>query len=140
MYLSQKYEKNVLDIRGVLGMKYKVLKLLGSGSFGDVYLGQHKKSGDLVAIKCEDIKSNYKVLKNEEISTIISTFKLITGDFWLSKPAGYFMNYKKRGQGISSEFQGKSAKGDRWFTQNSVALSKGKYSNRSVKKLWKAAN
>jgi hypothetical protein len=58
-------------------------------------------------------------------------FKLITGDFWLSKPTGYFMNYKKRGQGISSEFQGKSSKGEKWFTQNSIALSKGKF-NRQI--------
>jgi hypothetical protein len=58
-------------------------------------------------------------------------FKLITGDFWLSKPTGYFMNYKKRGQGISSEFQGKTATDAKWFTQNSVALSKGKF-NRQI--------
>jgi hypothetical protein len=58
-------------------------------------------------------------------------FKLITGDFWLSKPSGYFMNYKKRGQGISAEFQGKSINGDKWFTQNSIALSKGKF-NRQI--------
>lgn len=58
-------------------------------------------------------------------------FKLITGDFWLSKPTGYFMNYKKRGQGISSEFQGKNTNGNAWKTQNSVALSKGKF-NRQI--------
>lgn len=65
MNLSQKSEKSVLDICGALGMKYKVLKLLGSGSFGDVYLGQHKKSGELVAIKCEDLASSSRLLKNE---------------------------------------------------------------------------
>ena len=58
-------------------------------------------------------------------------FKLITGDFWLSKPSGYFMNYKKRGQGMSAEFLGKTTQGDHWYTQNSVALSKGKF-NRQV--------
>jgi hypothetical protein len=58
-------------------------------------------------------------------------FKLITGDFWLSKPSGYFMNYKKRGQGMSTEFLGKTSQGDHWYTQNSVALSKGKF-NRQV--------
>ena len=65
MNIIEKYEKNVLDIQGVLGKKYKVLKLLGSGSFGKVYLGQHKKSGELVAIKCEDLESNSNLLKNE---------------------------------------------------------------------------
>jgi hypothetical protein len=37
-------------------------------------------------------------------------FKLITGDFWISKPMGYFMTYKKRGQGMSAEFQMEYAK------------------------------
>jgi hypothetical protein len=74
--------------------------------------------------KLQEFDQVYIQLSNDQ-------FKLITGDFWLSKPTGYFMNYKKRGQGISSEFQGKSTKGERWFTQNSVALSKGKF-NRQI--------
>jgi hypothetical protein len=28
-------------------------------------------------------------------------FKLIAGDFWINKPQGYFLNYKKRGQGLT---------------------------------------
>lgn len=58
-------------------------------------------------------------------------FKLITGDFWISKPMGYFMTYKKRGQGMSAEFQGQTSTGIKWNTQNSVALSKGKF-NRQI--------
>ncbi len=74
--------------------------------------------------KLQEFDQVYIQLSNDQ-------FKLITGDFWLSKPSGYFMNYKKRGQGISSEFQGKTATDAKWFTQNSVALSKGKF-NRQI--------
>lgn len=74
--------------------------------------------------KLQEFDQVYIQISNEN-------FKLITGDFWLSKPTGYFMNYKKRGQGLSSEFQGKNLKGNSWKTQNSVALSKGKF-NRQI--------
>jgi hypothetical protein len=74
--------------------------------------------------KLQEFDQVYIQISNEQ-------FKLITGDFWLSKPTGYFMNYKKRGQGISSEFQGKNTNGYPWKTQNSVALSKGKF-NRQI--------
>ena len=74
--------------------------------------------------KLQEFDQVYIQLSNDQ-------FKLITGDFWLSKPSGYFMNYKKRGQGISSEFQGKTVNDAKWFTQNSVALSKGKF-NRQI--------
>jgi serine/threonine protein kinase len=33
--------------------KYRVLQKIGSGRFGEVYLGQHEKTGERVAIKCE---------------------------------------------------------------------------------------
>ena len=74
--------------------------------------------------KLQEFDQVYIQLSNDQ-------FKLITGDFWLSKPSGYFMNYKKRGQGISSEFQGRTVNDAKWFTQNSVALSKGKF-NRQI--------
>ena len=74
--------------------------------------------------KLQEFDQVYIQLSNDQ-------FKLITGDFWLSKPTGYFMNYKKRGQGISSEFQGRTGNDAKWFTQNSVALSKGKF-NRQI--------
>ena len=57
--------------------------------------------------------------------------KLSVGDFWLSKPQGYFMSYKKRAQGITNEYQFRDQKNGLWQTQISGALSKGKF-NRQI--------
>lgn len=57
--------------------------------------------------------------------------KLVTGDFWISKPEGYFMNYKKRGQGLTAEYKWKDRKENTLSIQSSAALSKGKF-NRQI--------
>lgn len=57
--------------------------------------------------------------------------KLIAGDFWLSKPTGYFMNYRKRAQGLSVNYKWNKHKDKVWTTQLSGALSKGKF-NRQI--------
>lgn len=57
--------------------------------------------------------------------------KLIAGDFWLSKPQGYFMNYRKRAQGLTFNYKWKTAKENEWSSQISGALSKGKF-NRQI--------
>lgn len=58
-------------------------------------------------------------------------FKLTAGDFWISKPDGYFLTYKKRGQGLSGEYFWKKDKTGMIKTQVSGALSKGKF-NRQI--------
>lgn len=58
-------------------------------------------------------------------------FKVIAGDFWLSRPQGFFMNYRKRAQGLTAEYQWKTAEENTWKTQASGALSKGKF-NRQI--------
>lgn len=58
-------------------------------------------------------------------------FKLTAGDFWLSKPEGYFLTYKKRGQGLTGEYYWKKEKNKTIKTQVSGALSKGKF-NRQI--------
>jgi len=58
-------------------------------------------------------------------------FKTIAGDFWLYKPKGYFMNYRKRAQGLTTEYTWKADSVSTWKTQVSGALSKGKF-NRQV--------
>ena len=58
-------------------------------------------------------------------------FKVTAGDFWISKPEGYFLTYKKRGQGLSGEYIWKQTKNSTIKTQVSGALSKGKF-NRQI--------
>uniref|UniRef100_A0A6C0JH54 non-specific serine/threonine protein kinase n=1 Tax=viral metagenome TaxID=1070528 RepID=A0A6C0JH54_9ZZZZ len=48
--------------------KYKILGKLGSGKFGTVFLGIHKKTqknNENVAIKMEDLRTSHKLLKHE---------------------------------------------------------------------------
>lgn len=64
-----------------------------------------------------------------------NNFALIGGDFWLRKPQGYFMNYAKRTQGASFEFNhdlawvGMKGKANH---QISGAFSKGKFSRNII--------
>ncbi len=58
-------------------------------------------------------------------------FKLNAGDFWISKPTGYFLSYKKRGQGLTGEYYWLKNKNQTIKTQVSGALSKGKF-NRQI--------
>jgi len=54
-------------------------------------------------------------------------FAVIGGDFWLRKPAGYFLNYSKRTQGLSLEYYQDSAN-----HKVSMAYSKGKFARNVV--------
>lgn len=59
-------------------------------------------------------------------------FKLIAGDFWIYKPQGYFMNYKKRAQGLYGEYAWKTGEKQAWKVQGSGALSKGKFARQII--------
>jgi hypothetical protein len=59
-------------------------------------------------------------------------FKLIAGDYWISKPQGYFLNYRKRGQGLSTEYQYETNNKGVWKMGGAVGLSKGKYARQIV--------
>lgn len=58
-------------------------------------------------------------------------FKLQAGDFWTYKPEGYFMTYRKRGQGLTGEYYWLKSEKRTIKSQVSGALSKGKY-NRQI--------
>jgi hypothetical protein len=53
--------------------------------------------------------------------------KLIAGDFWLNKPTGYFMSYKKRAQGLNLNYQWSKDTLRSLKTEISGAMSRGKY-------------
>lgn len=49
----------------MINNKYKVIDIIGSGSFGSIYKGKNKRTEELVAIKIEPIINNTKLLKHE---------------------------------------------------------------------------
>ena len=48
-----------------VGKKYRIDRKIGSGSFGDIYLGMDSTNGEPVAIKLESIKSRHPQLLRE---------------------------------------------------------------------------
>jgi serine/threonine protein kinase len=48
-----------------VGKKYRIGRQIGSGSFGDIYLGTNMNSGEEVAIKLESVKTNHPQLLYE---------------------------------------------------------------------------
>lgn len=59
-------------------------------------------------------------------------FKLIAGDFWLEKPMGYFLNYRKRAQGLFSQYSFSNRENTSWTIQGAGALSKGKFARNTI--------
>jgi hypothetical protein len=53
--------------------------------------------------------------------------KIIAGDFQLRKPAGYFMNYMKRAQGLYVLNEQKVAPGKTFSIESSASISKGRF-------------
>jgi hypothetical protein len=53
-------------------------------------------------------------------------FKLTAGDFWINRPDGYFLNYKKRGQGLTMTNTFDLSAKKQLKIQSSVGLSKGR--------------
>ena len=70
--------------------------------------------------KLQEFDQIYIQLFNEHL-------KLVAGDFWLSRPNGFFMNYKKRAQGLTLENAWQIDSTKKIHTQFSAALSKGKF-------------
>lgn len=57
-----------------VGGRYRLGRKIGSGSFGDIYIGEHVNSGDEVAIKLESIKSKHPQLLYES-----KLYKILAG-------------------------------------------------------------
>ena len=59
-------------------------------------------------------------------------FKMIAGDFWINRPKGHFMNYKKRAQGLTIDYQWTADTVGVWKSQFSGALSRGKFQRQII--------
>lgn len=59
----QKFDSKMMDLR--VGKKYRIGRKIGSGSFGDIYLGTNIISGEEVAIKLENVKAKHPQLEYE---------------------------------------------------------------------------
>ena len=86
---------------------------------------------DNIPIQAEGNTNKLQEFDQVFIQLFNDQFKLIAGDFWLYKPEGYFMTYKKRGQGLTGEYYWRNTKTSTIKTQVSGALSKGKF-NRQI--------
>ena len=52
-----------MDLR--VGKKYRLGRKIGSGSFGDIFLGTNMTTGEEVAIKLENVKTKHPQLLYE---------------------------------------------------------------------------
>ena len=77
----------------LIGKKYVLLDLIGSGSFGSIYQGENVRTQEKVAIKVEPIKNETKLLKNEAtIYHYLSNKKGIPEVKWYGKDSrNYYM-------------------------------------------------
>ncbi|KAJ8025709.1 Casein kinase I isoform alpha [Holothuria leucospilota] len=49
----------------IVGGKYRLVRKIGSGSFGDIYLGINQQNGEEVAVKLESFKAKHPQLLYE---------------------------------------------------------------------------
>ena len=60
---QQQQQSALFELR--VGNKYKIGRKIGSGSFGDIYLGSSIINGEEVAIKVESVKAKHPQLEYE---------------------------------------------------------------------------
>ena len=77
----------------IVGNKYKIIKQIGSGSFGSIFEGMNVRTSEKVAIKIELISDDLKLLKHESnIYRILSTVDGIPKIKWYGKDeTNYYM-------------------------------------------------
>ena len=61
--ISQALRRIPMDLR--VGRKYRIGRKIGSGSFGDIYLGLNTTTGEEVAIKLESVRTSHPQLLRE---------------------------------------------------------------------------
>lgn len=89
-------------------------------------------SDDNLPIQADGNTNKLREFDQVFIQVYNDELKLIAGDFWLYKPKGYFLTYKKRAQGLTINYKWSQQKGKVWKTQASGALSRGKFQRQVV--------
>jgi hypothetical protein len=89
-------------------------------------------SDDNLPIQPQGNTSKLQEFDQVFIQVYNDNFKLIAGDFWISKPKGYFLNYKKRAQGLYGDYSWSKKEKTLWKMQGSGALSKGKFARQII--------
>ena len=67
-----------------LGNRYRIGRRIGSGTFGDVYLGTNIISGEEVAIKIEGVKAKHRRLERE-----VDIYKSLNGGVGIPRVRWY---------------------------------------------------
>jgi serine/threonine protein kinase len=82
-----------MDFTNIIGNKYKIIKQIGSGSFGSIFEGINIRTSEKVAIKMEAISDELKLLKHESnIYRILSNVDGIPKIKWYGKDeTNYYM-------------------------------------------------
>lgn len=65
---------NLIRPEFIIAGKYRLMRKIGSGSFGDIYLGMNLSTGEEVAVKMESIKARHPQLLYES-----KLYKLLQG-------------------------------------------------------------
>jgi hypothetical protein len=81
------------DTNIIVGNKYKLIKQIGSGSFGSIFEGVNVRTSEKVAIKIEIISDDLKLLKHESnIYRILSSVDGVPKIKWYGKDeTNYYM-------------------------------------------------
>lgn len=91
-------------------------------------------SDDNIPIQADGNTNKLQEFDQLFIQLYNDNFKIIGGDFWLNSPTGYFMQYKKRAQGITGEYSTylNDEKTKAWNGYVSGAFSKGKFNRQMI--------
>jgi hypothetical protein len=91
-------------------------------------------SDDNIPIQADGNTNKLQEFDKIFIQLYNDNFKIIGGDFWLNSPTGYFMQYHKRGQGITGEYSTylNDEKTKSWRAYAGAAFSKGRYNRQMI--------
>jgi len=88
----------------LINKKYKLIEIIGEGSFGLIYKGHNIRTNEFVAIKVESIEKETKLLKNEStIYQYLNNLPGIPSVKWFGKDnINYYMVLNLLGESLQS--------------------------------------